>query len=147
MLSALGVISVELLRFCHGNRTRSWWQKCQIGVKKSTKYIFTSSRKHEKSTICLERNLVLGKGPQGGTNSLQNPCGLGVVATWDGAMRMTRTHATIDVIIIGTFGVCAQRGNCAPDPVGSAQAKHARGLRFESWTCQIIFLSDFGTFL
>ena len=54
--------------------------------------------------MCLERNPVLQRGPQGGTNSLQNPCGLGVVANWNGAMHMTRTHATIDEIFFGTFG-------------------------------------------
>ena len=131
----------------HTNRRRRWCQNSQNEGKITLKYNFHYSRKSEKIRICLKEKLVLGKGPQGGRNSLQNSCGLGVVAIWHGAMRMTRTHSTIAKVIIEGSALCAQRGNCAPDPVGSAQATRARGHRFESWTCQIIFLSDFGTFL
>ena len=147
MLSALGRISAELVRFWHSNQTRSWWQKCQIRAKISLNNDLTNSRKSQKNKICLKQNLLLVKGPRGGTNSLRDSCCLGVVAIWHGAMRMALAHSNIVQIIIETSALCAQRGNCAPDPVGSAQATRARGHRFESWACQIIFWSDFGTFL
>ena len=89
---------------------------------------------------------MLGKGPRGGRNSLRSSCGLGVVAIWHGAMRMTRTHATIvQIIIEGIANSEAERSGYIGIH-GNTWTTDARGPRFESWTCQIIFCQILGRF-